>query len=61
MLQFAFGIKFRLSPCISFSQGQQIGLTSRGNSREDLQMAVQQQALKALADHMQVFYHASTS
>jgi len=61
MLQFAFGMKFRLSPCISFSQGQQIGLSSHAKSREELQLAVHQQALTAMADHMQVFYHASTS
>ncbi len=61
MLQFAFGIKFRLSPCISFSQGQQIGLSSHAKSREELQLAVHQQALNAMADHMELFYHASSS
>ena len=57
MLQFILGIKFSLVPCISFSRGQQIGLSPRA----DLQTAVHQQALDALADHMEVFYHASTS
>lgn len=58
MLQFSFGVKFGLLPCISFSPAERVITPGASSNTLELQPVILQRAVQALTSHMEHFYHA---